>query len=77
MFGCVFTEQQELELVRYQIDMESILFGLTMTDFRKLAYQLALRNNCNNRFNCNTKMAGETWMKTFLKIHPTLTLRKP
>lgn len=76
-FGCIFTQEQELELVRYLTDMEARLFGLTMTDFRKLAYQLAVRNNCNNRFNCTTEMAGETWMKRFLKRHPTLTLRKP
>lgn len=76
-FGKVFTEQQELELVQYLTDMEARLFGLTMTDFRKLAYQLAVRNNCNNRFNCNTEIAGETWMREFLKRNPTLALRKP
>lgn len=68
-FGCVFTREQELELVRYLTNMEGRLFGLTMTDFRKLAYNLAVGNNCNNRFNCNVEMAGETWMKGFLKQH--------
>ena len=76
-YCCVFTQEQELQLVQYLTDMESRLFGLTMTDFRKLAYQLAVQNKCNNRFNCNTEMAGETWLIGFLKRHPTVTLRKP
>jgi hypothetical protein len=36
-FQCVFSEDQEGELVDYLLSMESRLFGLTMRDLRCLA----------------------------------------
>lgn len=76
-FVCVFSTEQEVELENYLKCMEGRLFGLTMNDFRGLAYQLAVRNQCVHNFNPDTRMAGKDWMKGFLKRHPTLTLRKP
>lgn len=76
-FRCVFLEEQEIELVNYLKTMEARLFGLTMMDFRRLAYQLAIRNQCQHKFNAAAEMAGKDWMQGFLKRHPTLTLRKP
>lgn len=76
-FKSVFSTEQELELEKYLKDMEMRLFGLTMTDFRRLAYELAVKNNCAHRFNIDNEMAGKDWMECFLKRHPTLTLRKP
>ena len=76
-FQCVFEEQQELELVDYLKNMEKRLFGLTMQDCRKMAYELAERNGCAHRFNKLTRMAGQDWMNGFLSRHPDLSLRKP
>jgi len=76
-YKCVFNEQQELELVDYLKSMEKRLFGLTMLDFRKLAFQLAEINGCSHRFNQTDRMAGQDWMNSFLLRHPDLSLRKP
>ncbi|XP_030757332.1 uncharacterized protein LOC115883165 [Sitophilus oryzae] len=76
-FRSVFSQEQEIELVDYLKSMESRLFGLTMMDFRRLAFQLAIRNQCQHKFNAASEMAGKDWMQCFLKRHPTLTLRKP
>lgn len=76
-FQCVFTEQQELELVTYVKNMEKRLFGLSMQDLRTLAYQLAERNKIVHNFNKNYAMAGQDWINGFLKRHPDISVRKP
>lgn len=73
----VFTEAQELEIVKYVKEMESRLFGFTMRELRKFVYQLAVANGVANRFSKDTQMAGPDWMEHFLRKHPTITLRKP
>eukprot|EP00116_Pleurobrachia_bachei_P003044 sb/3463306/ len=67
----------ELKLVDYVKTMEERLFGLTANDLRRLAYQLAERNNLTHMFNKEEGMAGYHWMHGFLNRHPELSLRKP
>lgn len=76
-YHTVFTAEQEMELVTYLKDMQKQLFGMTMKEFRRLAYQLAEKNNCSHNFNKTSEMAGEDWMKGFLKRHCDLSLKKP
>lgn len=52
-----------------------MLFGLTCTDVRRMAYQLADRNNLQHYFNQNKKMAGWVWLRSFMKRN--LSLRGP
>ena len=73
----VFTEAQELEIVKYVKEMESRLFGFTMIELRKFVYQLAVANDVAHRFSEDTQMAGPGWMEHFLRKHSTITLRKP
>lgn len=47
---CVFTDELEGMLVEHVKTMESRLFGLTKTDLRRLAFQLAERNNLNHLY---------------------------
>ncbi|KAJ2937188.1 hypothetical protein O0L34_g19062 [Tuta absoluta] len=63
----VFTKDEEQELVVYLKEMEARLFGLTTTELQKLAYQLAVRNNKQHKFNNEDEMAGKVWLKGFLK----------
>lgn len=76
-FQSVFSKDQENEPVNYLKDMEGRLFGLSMKDFRALAFQLAEKNNLAHPFNKHLKMAGEDWMHQFLLRHPDLNVRKP
>lgn len=73
----VFSEQEEREMVSYLKYMEERLFGLTTTDLRKMAYQLALRNGKKHNFSAEKQMAGLDWLKGFLRRHPDLSIRKP
>lgn len=67
----------EGQLVSHIQTMESALFGLTTTDVRKLAYQLAERLGMKHRFNTSDKMAGVDWLRGFLSRNPELSIRSP
>lgn len=57
--------------------MESRLFGFTLRELRSLAFELGERNGLAHNFNKEKQMAGNTWLYSFLKRHPMLSLRKP
>lgn len=66
----------EKKLVEYILLMESNYYGLTRMDVRRMAYQLALKNNIANNF--RNDIAGRAWLDHFLKRHDaTLSVRKP
>lgn len=73
----VLTRDNELELVKLILDLESKLFGLTIADVRRLVFQFCERNQIVNPFNKERKIAGEDWAHGFLKHHPQLSIRKP
>lgn len=75
-FTCVFSEVQEAELVDYLTKMEAQLFGLTITELRDLAFQLAERNKLKHPFGENGK-AGIDWVRGFFTRHPNLSMRRP
>ncbi|KAJ8928619.1 hypothetical protein NQ314_018788 [Rhamnusium bicolor] len=52
--------------------------GLTYKNIRMLAYDFARASNCNHPDSWdNLHMAGTDWMKSFMRRHTTLSLRKP
>lgn len=57
--------------------MEGRLFGFSTVDCRKLAYQLAVKNNKKHNFSILKQEAGYDWYKRFMSRHPELSLRKP
>ena len=65
----------ENELANHILEMEKRLFGLTKRNVRRLAVEIAER--CEERHPFRNGIAGEDWMKGFLKRHPEITLRKP
>ncbi|XP_044765586.1 jerky protein homolog-like [Coccinella septempunctata] len=72
----VFSEEGEQILVDYLKEMEGRLFGLSTSEFQKLAYELAVRNR-QHKFNELKEKAGKDWLRGFLNRHPHLSLRKP
>ena len=53
------------------------MYALMTTDVRRLAYELAERQNLQHPFDRNTQMAGKDWLRSFMARHPTLSIRVP
>lgn len=70
-------DEIENQLVKYCLQMESIYFGLTRTDIRSMAYQLAVKNNLVNKFSKEKSVAGRYWLKGFMKRHSQMSFRRP
>ncbi|CAG4984225.1 unnamed protein product [Parnassius apollo] len=62
-------------LVQYVKQMDKLYFGLTRNDVKRMAYQLAIKNNLKHPFNNRT--ATRKWLKGFLARHKVLSLRQP
>ena len=71
------TENMEKELVKHVLNLETSFFGLTATDLRRLAYQLAEKYKIPHRFNREKEIAGKKWYYKFMKDNPCLSLRTP
>jgi hypothetical protein len=54
----VFKQDQKKELAEYIFVIENRIFGLMMTEMRRLAFGLAERNEISHNFNKTKKMAG-------------------
>ncbi|KAG8235680.1 hypothetical protein J437_LFUL014023 [Ladona fulva] len=54
-----------------------MMFGLTLSDVRKLAFEVAERNGLPHNFNVEKGMAGKKWLYAFMKRHPKLSCRQP
>lgn len=76
-YKTVFSEQQEKELVKYILELEERLFGITLKELRELAYELAEQNKIPHTFNRQKKLAGKDWMYGFLERHQEISLRNP
>ncbi|KAB0790215.1 hypothetical protein PPYR_15448, partial [Photinus pyralis] len=74
----VFSAEEENMLNSYLLKSSSIHYGLTLRQTRTLAYEYALKLNKKfpNKWNVE-KQAGIDWMKSFLKRHKNISLRKP
>lgn len=67
----------EQQLVDHILRLEHLLFGVTITDVRKLAFQIAERNEIPHNFNRLTAMAGKKWFYAFKARHKDIALRTP
>lgn len=74
----IFTEAEEKSLEEYIINCSQMFYGLPVNDCRKLAYEMAVRNNKKIPDKWHEgKMAGLKWMRGFRERHPRLSLRTP
>lgn len=73
----VLTSEMEEDLVQHCLEMDKRYYGLGLADIRRLAYQLAIRNNLPHPFSNRDANAGKKWLRNFFKRHPNLSLRKP
>nr|CAI5851174.1 unnamed protein product [Callosobruchus analis] len=74
----VFSLEQEKVLSDYFRYCALLFYGLSTKDCRKVAYQMAKKNNLKIPKSWTThEMAGKDWLKAFRKRHPELSLRRP
>lgn len=76
-YKSTFNEELETELVQHIKKMETMFFGLSTEDVRKLAFQIAEARQIPHRFSREEKMAGWTWLTGFRQRNPTISLRSP
>lgn len=67
----------EKQLVKHILELESIFFGYTIYDIRKLAYDVAEKFSLDHNFNKDKKIAGKKWFYYFMRRNPELSLRQP
>ena len=76
-FRPVFDSAFDRELVDYALEMQRRCYGLSVVDLRRLAFQLAEKNNIPHPFSKTMQMAGKEWAFSFLRRHTELSLRSP
>ena len=73
----VFCGKQEEELVKHVKAMEAAMFCLSLTDLRRLAFEIAVRADMTHPFDTARGLAGVDWAKAFIDRHPDISLRQP
>lgn len=73
----VFSRELEDRLATHILNLEKMFFGVTIKDVRKAAFVLADTNNIKHNFNKDKGLAGKKWFYSFMRRHPTLSLRQP
>ena len=73
----VFSAEMEDLLEKHILKLDSLLFGISPIELRRMAYDLAVQNGVPHKFNNMEKLAGKKWYYSFLKRHPCLSLRAP
>ena len=74
-FQPVFSKEMEIELKEYLTTMDTLFYGLSRSEFLKLAYEFAEANGISHPF--KEGKAGEDWLAGFRKRHPDVSLRTP
>ena len=73
----VFCVKLEEELVKHVKAMEAAMFCLSLTDLRRLAFDIAARADMTHPFDAAKGLAGVDWAKAFLARHADISLRRP
>ena len=74
-FRNVLSESREEELKKYITNMDKEFYGLTIMDIRKLVFEYCKRNEIYNPFSKETKLAGENFVRGFLKRDKDLAIK--
>lgn len=74
-FSPVLSDEFEEALVKHAIELQRMFFGLVPADLRKLAFELAEKLGLEHPFKNNK--AGKSWLRSFFKRNPRLSLRNP
>ena len=67
----------EAGLVEHVLLIQHMMFGLSTSDIRQLAFDLAEKKKVVHPFRLNNKMAGKDWLRGFLRRHTEISIRSP
>jgi hypothetical protein len=67
----------EEEIAKHILLFEKRMFGLTIDDVRKLAFDVAEKHGLSHQFNKEEKKAAKKWYYNFMARNPQLSLRQP
>ena len=73
----IFSTDMERIISEHILHLEECFFGLTITEVRKLVFDVAEKYDLPHTFNRVKKNAGKKWFYAFMKRNPQLSLRKP
>lgn len=74
----VFSSDQELILKEYYTKCANLFYGLSITDCRQVAYEMAKTNGIRlPKSWTENRLAGLDWLRGFRQRHRDLSLRKP
>ncbi|CAI6354301.1 unnamed protein product [Macrosiphum euphorbiae] len=74
----IFSKEQENMLVKYILRCSQINYGMTLVQIRKLAYDYAVKVTLKIPDSWKLNLtAGNDWLYCFMKLHPSLSIRKP
>lgn len=65
----------ETELVEYSKKLDKIFYGLSTTDLRQIAFQIATKNDIKHPFSNDSSTAGRGWLRRFSNRHPEVTVK--
>lgn len=73
----IFSNEEEASLEDYITTCSKMFYGLSITDCRKLAYEMAVANEKVPHKWHECKLAGLKWHRSFRNWHPRLSFRTP
>ncbi|XP_065642749.1 uncharacterized protein LOC136074370 [Hydra vulgaris] len=76
-FKKVLLDDTENQLVSYIEEMDSVYYGLSISDIQQIVFRYVEKYNIVHPFNKYNGVAGRDFVSGFLKRHPDLLIRKP
>lgn len=74
-FSSVLGDQFEEVLVEHALTLQQRMFGMTTSDIRKLAFDIAEAMKMPHPF--KNQKAGKDWLRSFMRRHTELSIRSP
>ena len=73
----VLPSELENKLIEYCIIMDQSYDGLRRQDIKRMAFQLAIRDGLKHPFNQENSEAWKKHLRSFLQMHPVISMRTP
>lgn len=73
----VLNAEEENDLAEHVLELQTLLYGVSTADIRKLAYDYVTKNDISHPFSKEKQRAGYDWLYGFLERHNELSIRTP